>query len=285
MAEATQPSAKRSVTIGIPVEYFLIGDVGAKHDLQVAKKEVWAATAQRIKSEDSLLEFIARLKELSPVFVTGSSGFLGAALVETLRLHDIRTFGIDLVEAPTTDFIGCVSDVEILRKATNQSCCESVIHTAALHAPNLDYYPESEFERINVQGMHNVLMIAEEFNMKAIVFSSTTSLMITNDVKLREEKHERVVLKQSVDYGTPRNIYGVTKKAAERICLDNDKLNIGILRCSRFFVEDVFDTSANPSERSIKNPNGNVKANEMLCGLRASLEDTVMAHLVTLVRI
>ena len=102
---------------------------------------------------------------------------------------------------------------------------------------------------------------------------------------LEDTNKEAIVLTPSMDYGSPRNIYGVTKKAAEKICLNNEKLNIAILRCSRFFVEDAFDTVAKPSDRNKKGCNGNTKANEMLKGVRSSLEDMVMAHLVALVRI
>jgi len=40
-----------------------------------------------------------------------------------------------------------------------------------------------------------------------------------------------------------------------------------------------------PSQRSSRLTNGNVKANELLCGTRASLEDMIMAHLLSLVKI
>jgi nucleoside-diphosphate-sugar epimerase len=210
---------------------------------------------------------------------------LGSAVVETLREHKVQTIGIDLVNAATTDFVGCVSDVDFLRGAIKGGC-KSIIHTAALHAPNLDFYYDDEYERVNVEGTKNILMISKNYEIKAVVFSSTTSLMITDDVKKREKDTTNVVvLKDSVDYGTPRNIYGTTKKIAEKMCMNTKEVNIAILRCSRFFVEDVFDTGAKPSERKVHKSNGNTKANEMLCGTRASLEDTVLAHLVALDRL
>ena len=46
-----------------------------------------------------------------------------------------------------------------------------------------------------------------------------------------------MILKASEDYGTPRNIYGVTKKLAEDYCKEAT-CNVAILRCSRFFAED-----------------------------------------------
>ena len=197
----------------------------------------------------------------------------------------MQTIGIDLVNAATTDFVGCISDIDFLRKVIKGGC-KSIIHTAALHAPNLDFYSDDEYERVNVVGTKNILLISKSHEIKAVVFSSTTSLMITNEVKEREKDTTNVVvLKDSVDYGAPRNIYGTTKKIAETMCMDTKEVNIAILRCSRFFVEDVYDTGAKPLERKVQKSNGNTKANEMLCGTRASLEDTVLAHLVALDRL
>ncbi|CAE7029367.1 unnamed protein product, partial [Symbiodinium natans] len=75
------------------------------------------------------------------------------------------------------------------------------------------------------------------------------------------------------------NIYGVTKKRAEERCAGRYVTPVAILRCSRFFAEDAYDTSVSQGHRSSEGSNGNVKANELLCGVRASLEDMIMSHL------
>lgn len=60
----------------------------------------------------------------------------------------------------------------------------SIIHTAALHAPNLDFYTEADFRRINLDGTRHVLNAARKMGeTAAVVFSSTTSLMNTQEVK------------------------------------------------------------------------------------------------------
>ena len=109
-----------------------------------------------------------------------------------------------------------------------------MLHTAGLHAPNLDYYPASEFERVNVEGTR--LLLEHRPPGAPMVFSSTTSLMHTKAVKEAAAKGT-VVLKASEDYGTPRNVYGVTKKQAEELCRAAGR--VAILRCSRFFAEDL----------------------------------------------
>ena len=55
--------------------------------------------------------------------------------------------------------------------------------------------------------------------------------------------------------------------------------------CEPIVCQDAYDTSVDPEDRSSKLSNGNVKANELLCGTRASLDDMIMAHLIALVKI
>ena len=78
----------------------------------------------------------------------------------------------------------------------------------------------------------------------------------------------------------PRNIYGVSKRAAEELCrLFNHlhKLPIVILRTSRFFPEE--DDMAHAIEQS----GDNTKANEFLFR-RLSVEDAAEAHVAALAK-
>ena len=78
----------------------------------------------------------------------------------------------------------------------------------------------------------------------------------------------------------PRNIYGVTKRAAEELCrLFNHlhKLPIVILRTSRFFPEE--DDMAH----AIAQSGDNTKANEFLFR-RLSVEDAAEAHVAALAK-
>ena len=269
---------------GSAVKYFIAGGDAMVMGFEEKKKCVLMSTVKRIKDGKSLESIKNQLRKVSPILVTGSSGYLGSAICQTLRIHDIRTVGIDLINADTTDFIGCVTDIDLLRKTIIDTQCKSIIHTAALHAPNLDYYSKEEYEKVNVDGTRNILELAKEYQMAGVVFSSTTSLMNTNDVKCHQPSSDDdyLVLKDNINYGTPRNIYGGTKKKAEQICVDEKDVNIAILRCSRFFIEDHYDTNLHSTQRNVAISNGNNKANELFCGTRASLEDTVIAHLVAL---
>src|SRR5262249_45657073 len=75
----------------------------------------------------------------------------------------------------------------------------------------------------------------------------------------------------------PKNIYGVTKAAAEDLCqLFNRKHNLAclVLRTSRFFPEEDDDRRVRDSYSD-----ANTKANEYLHG-RVDIEDVVSAHLL-----
>ncbi|CAK0850877.1 unnamed protein product [Prorocentrum cordatum] len=208
-----------------------------------------------------------------------------AALVEVFRANGVRCRGFDLAAAGTTDVVGCASDLAALRSAA--AGCRSVVHAAALHAPHLgstNFYSAEDFELVNISGTRNVISVVKETPMLGMVFSSTTSLMNTAEAK-RRAACEVIVQVASEDYGTPRNAYGVTKKAAEQACLREAGMNVAVLRCSRFFVEDAYDTSAAPEDRAANDPDGRVKALELLCGTRASLEDVLIAHVAALSRV
>lgn len=276
----SEKAAEFDVVVGTPVKYFLLGeDETALRSWEEAKRSCIETTLERLDADGTLDEIASTLQTSAPILVTGSSGYLGSALIRTLRSRGIKAVGMDLVSAETTDFLGCVSDAAAVAAASE--ACRSIIHTAALHAPNQDFYKDADFERVNVVGTENVMRRADAQQMAGVVFSSTTSLMNTAEVK-RRSAAETVVLKASVDYGTPRNIYGVTKKRAEDLGRGSYKTPIAILRCSRFFAEDAYDTSVDKTHRSSAGSNGNIKANELLAGTRASLEDMIMAHLLAL---
>ena len=76
---------------------------------------------------------------------------------------------------------------------------------------------------------------------------------------------------------SPKNIYGVTKTAAEDLCQlfhRNEGLAVIVLRTSRFFPEEDDD----PAMRAAY-PDDNSKANEYLFR-RVAIEDVVEAHLL-----
>jgi nucleoside-diphosphate-sugar epimerase len=150
-----------------------------------------------------------------------------------------------------------------------------VIHAGALHKPDIARYSAQAFIDVNVTGTLHLLEAARSAGHDRFVFTSTTSLMI--DQSIRDDTALSAVwLDERRGPLTPRNIYGVTKLAAEGLCRifsQQHGLNCVVLRTARFFPEDD-DTHVHPT-------GPNLKAIEFL-HRRLTVEDAADAHIVAL---
>jgi nucleoside-diphosphate-sugar epimerase len=206
------------------------------------------------------------------ILVTGSSGHLGEALVRVLRSQDREVVGLDLLASPFTSVTGSVSDRETVRRCL--AGVTTVLHPATLHKPHVGSHARQEFVDTNVTG---TLVLAEEAaaaGVSSFVFTSTTS---TFGRALTPAPGEPAAWITEDVTPVPRNVYGVTKTAAEDMCelIHRDLgLPVVILRTSRFFPEPD-DTAAVRDAY----PDLNIKVNEYL-NRRVDLEDVVSAHLL-----
>src|SRR5690242_9808373 len=205
--------------------------------------------------------------------VTGSSGHLGEGL---MRVLGTAAVGVDLLPGPYTRVVGDLADRAVARRAL--AGVDGVIHAATLHKPHVGSHSRRDFVDANVTATLNLLEEAVAAGVGRFVFTSTTSAFgralvpdtgqpaawITEDVVPR-----------------PRNVYGVTKTAAEDLCelVHRDHgLPVLVLRTSRFFPE--------PDDRDdvrAAYPDANLKVNELLYR-RVDLEDVVGAHRCALER-
>jgi UDP-glucose 4-epimerase len=155
---------------------------------------------------------------------------------------------------------------------------EAVVHSATLHKPHVGSHARQAFVDTNVTGTLVLLEEAAAAGVGAFVHTSTTSAFgraltpadgdpaawITEDVVPR-----------------PRNIYGVTKVAAEDLCelvARDSGLPCVVLRTSRFFPEQDDD-----EQRRSGYADANLKVNELLYR-RVDLADVVDAHLAAVRR-
>jgi nucleoside-diphosphate-sugar epimerase len=208
------------------------------------------------------------------VLITGSAGHLGEALVRTLQGTSHEVVGLDRVASPFTSRVGSIADRSFVKRCLQG--VDAVLHTATLHKPHLVTHSRQDFVDTNATGTLNLLEEAAAAGVAAFVFTSTTSafggtltppagapaVWVTEDVR-----------------PVPRNIYGVTKTAAEDLCElfhRSHGLACLILRTSRFFPEE----DDRPATRQAYDDD-NVKANEYLYR-RVDLEDVVNAHLLAL---
>ena len=202
--------------------------------------------------------------------VTGSAGHLGDALVRSLAGAGHDVLGIDIVSSPTTHRVGSITDPSFVRHAMRDVTC--VLHTATLHKPHVATHSEQAFIDTNISGTLNLLQAAAALEVRAFVFTSTTSTF--GDALVPASGLPAAWISEDV-VPIAKNIYGATKTAAEDLCRlywRNHRLPCVVLRTSRFFPEaDDDETQARAYV------DANLKTNEFLYR-RVDIADVVDAH-------
>jgi nucleoside-diphosphate-sugar epimerase len=204
--------------------------------------------------------------------VTGSSGHLGEALMRTLRAAGRTAVGLDAIPGPFTDQVASIVDRAAVARRMND--VDVVLHVATLHKPHVATHSREAFVETNIRGTLILLEEAARARVRAFVMTSTTSAF--GDA-LKPPPDEPAAWIDERVTPAPKNIYGVTKTAAEDLCQlfhRNDGLAIVVLRTSRFFPEEDDDPSAREAYAD-----QNAKANEYLFR-RVAIEDVVDAHLL-----
>ncbi|MFN3262284.1 MAG: NAD-dependent epimerase/dehydratase family protein [Pikeienuella sp.] len=210
------------------------------------------------------------------VLVTGSSGHLGEALMRILPAFGHEPSGLDMLPGPFTAHVGSVADAALVRRA--MAGMEGVIHAATLHKPQVASLRKQDFIDANVAGTLTLLEAAAEAGARRFVFTSTTSAF--GDALVPPPGAPAAWIDEDAP-AVPKNIYGVTKTAAEDLCAlfaRDGRLSVVILRTSRFFPEPDDDAAAREGFAD-----ANLKANELLYR-RVDIEDAAEAHELALRR-
>jgi UDP-glucose 4-epimerase len=208
------------------------------------------------------------------ILVTGSAGHLGEALMRTLRDQGSSVVGIDLLPSPFTDVVGDIANRKLVDECMRG--VTHVLHTATLHKPHVATHARQVFVDTNVTGTLNLLEAAVANKVKAFVFTSTTSTF--GDALTPPPGSPAAWITEDV-VPIPKNIYGVTKTAAEDLCRlfhRNAKLPCLVLRTSRFFPEED-----DVAERASAYEEANLKVNELLYR-RVDVEDVVSSLLLAM---
>src|SRR3954469_24781106 len=154
------------------------------------------------------------------ILLTGASGWLGRFLGPRLRAAGHEVTGLDVAPGADTDVIGSVVDHYLVERIFGERGIEAVIHAGALHKPDIVRYPPGTFTEVNVEGTRNLLEAAVAAGNDRFIFTSTTSLMISEVVRAGRAGGAARAFWLEEDFGplAPRNVYGATKLAAERLC-------------------------------------------------------------------
>jgi len=207
------------------------------------------------------------------ILVTGSSGHLGEALVRTLK-KEHEVVSADVLPSQWTSHVGDLSQRDFV--ATIMDGVKFVFHAATLHKPHVVTHSKQDFIDANVSATLNLLEESLNQNVHSFIFTSTTS---TYGDAMRPKQNEGAIWVTENLVPRPKNIYGLTKIAAQNLCKlyhRNNGLPCIILQTSRFFLEEDDD----PRMRG-KYIDDNIKVNELLYR-RCDMQDVVDAHLLAM---
>lgn len=205
------------------------------------------------------------------ILVTGSAGHLGEAIMRALAPTEHRAIGLDLLASEWTTHVGSIANSEFV--ADTMRGIESVIHTATLHKPHVATHSKQAFVDVNITGTLNLLEQSVAHGVSSFLYTSTTSVFSRRCAPGPGEPATWVTEELEP---LPKNIYGVTKLAAEglvELFHFRHRLPGLVLRTSRFFPED--DDRAEVRARF---DSDNAKVNELLYR-RVDLGDAARAHL------
>ncbi|KAK4117135.1 NAD dependent epimerase/dehydratase family protein [Canariomyces notabilis] len=212
------------------------------------------------------------------VLVTGSAGHLGKALMLALPSLGYSPVGIDINRSETTTLVGSITDNAFLSQLIAEHAIEHIIHAATLHKPHVCSHTKNDFVQTNIAGTLNLLELAtaassSESNtkIKSFVYLSTTSAFGT---ALSPAPGQPAAWIDEAVVPKPKNIYGVTKTAAEDLAFlvaKEHRLPVVVLRTSRFFPEEDDD-----DQRRASMGDENLKVLE-LAYRRVDLADVVSA--------
>src|SRR4029434_7652515 len=164
--------------------------------------------------------------------VCGSAVDLVLALMRTLQAQRRETIGIDVQPGAFTHQVGSIADRAFVRRCVKG--VTTVLHTATLHKPHVATHSRQDFVDVNISGTLNLLEEAAAAGVTAFVCTSTTSVF--GDALVPPPGAPAAWITEDVT-PIPKNIYGVSKAAAEDLCQlfhRNRGLACIVLRTSRF---------------------------------------------------
>jgi UDP-glucose 4-epimerase len=210
------------------------------------------------------------------ILVTGSGGHLGEALMRMLQGSAHQGIGLDLKPGPFTQRVGSIVDRDFVKACVHR--VDAVIHTATLHKPHIATHARQDFVDTNITGTLNLLEESAAAGVTCFIYTSTTSAF--GRALMPPPGAPAAWITEEV-VPAPKNIYGVTKVAAENLCelLHRQRgLPCLVLRTSRFFPEADDD-----HRQRAAFADANLKVNELLYR-RGDIEDMAGAHLLAVER-
>lgn len=128
------------------------------------------------------------MAQLQSVLLIGGSGFLGLHLIQqfhslpeppSIHVFDLRPLPSPLpkcftfTEDDITFHQGDITSPQDVARAIEQSQCDVVVHSASpVHGQ-----PQQIYEKVNVEGTANVIAVAKQCHVKALVYTSSAGVI------------------------------------------------------------------------------------------------------------
>lgn len=179
------------------------------------------------------------------ILVTGGAGFIGSNLIDRLLLLGHNVICIDnfdpfydkkvklenLIDAhkhPNFVLIeGDIRDQSDLGKCFSLQPIDLVIHLAAKAGVRPSIEDPKSYYDVNVSGTLNILEVMKRYNVKKMLFASSSSVYGNN---------QKVPFSESDNVDYPISPYAASKKASELLCHTYHHLYGFDIFCLRFFT-------------------------------------------------
>ncbi len=154
---------------------------------------------------------------MKKILITGASGFLGQLAIKFFKRYDV--YLIDKI----TETKQNIKNINILNFKELNNYTRKIKPDVILHfASDIFDSKEKDIWKNNILGTSNILKVAENNNVKQIIFTSTFSIF---------EKNYKEPISE-IEPISAKNIYGISKAESERILFSSKlKNNIVIFRC------------------------------------------------------
>lgn len=105
------------------------------------------------------------------VLVTGSSGFIGSAIIREFERLGIECFPVSRENSPSLDI---TSKYFVKRALTFCSRCEVIVHSAACLSTNST---DPNLSSVNCLGLHNVIALAKLLSVRSFIYLSSIQVI------------------------------------------------------------------------------------------------------------
>ncbi|MEM0149813.1 MAG: NAD(P)-dependent oxidoreductase [Candidatus Micrarchaeaceae archaeon] len=163
---------------------------------------------------------------MSDVLVTGATGRLGTALVQSLVGAGYSVTALSNEPAKNTrgaaQIVADINDKDSLEKAFSSSGAGTVIHLAAIVSQYR--YGKSMIHKVNVEGTSNIVSLCKAFNIKHLIFASTVDIYGRSRKDTLDENSAIM----------PSDAYARSKAEAEKI-ITSSGINYTIFRMAAIY--------------------------------------------------